>query len=167
MLEFLGQLLGDYDLSPAGIVGPLSTIRLLQCCDTELPTADSCFNIDPLTNSQSAPREWQIKGWIQDREIDRLDKNYYNSVCACVCVLNICLDQFHEWGILTDTWTGKCFHLIVMQGQGVRAQVALSVFVNTAHAAVCRCYVLFLFFKTCKKEKHTCLTIACTMCVRL
>lgn len=31
------------------------------------------------------------------------------------------------------------------QGQGVRAQVALSVFVNTAHAAVCRCYVLFLF----------------------
>lgn len=47
------------------------------------------------------------------------------------------------------------------QGQGVRAQVALSVFVNTAHAAVCRCYVLFLFLKTCKKEKHTCLTIAC------
>lgn len=82
------------------------------------------------------------------------------TVCACVCVLNICLDQFHEWGILTDTWTGKCFHLIVMQGQGVRAQVALSVFVNTAHAAVCRCYVLFLFLNTCKKEKHSCLTIA-------
>lgn len=58
---------------------------LAQCCDTELPTADSCFSIDPLTNSQSAPREWQIKGWIQDREIDRLDKNYYNSVCVCVC----------------------------------------------------------------------------------
>lgn len=46
------------------------------------------------------------------------------------------------------------------KGQGVRAQVALSVFVNTAHAAVCRCYVLFLFLKTCKKEKYTCLTIA-------
>lgn len=76
-------------------------------------TQSCCFSIDPLTNSQSAPREWQIKGWIQDREIDRLDKNYYSSVCVCVCVLNICLDQFHEWGILTDTWTGKCFHLIV------------------------------------------------------
>lgn len=30
------------------------------------------------------------------------------------------------------------------EGQGVRAQVALSVFVNTAHAAVCRCYVFVI-----------------------